>query len=166
MFYKKGGGDIWSILTLNNIFFFGENGKNARRGGGVHLFPQHNFNLSPKMVIFWWRRPGCPGVRPSGRPVVRPSGPAVRRAVRTVRRAEHSSRVQHSSRTVFIPTYIYRCDIIPPWLGKEHSIRVQHPSRTVFIPTYIYGCDIIPLWLGKEHSNCVRHANHSQALST
>ena len=54
-------------------------------------------------------------------------------------------------RTVFIPTYIYRCDIIPPWLGKEHSIRVQHPSRTVFIPTYIYGCDIIPLWLGKEH---------------
>ena len=91
---------------------------------------------------------------------------AVRRAVRTVRRAEHSSRVQHSSRTVFIPTYIYRCDIIPPWLGKEHSIRVQHPSRTVFIPTYIYGCDIIPLWLGKEHSNCVRHANHSQALST
>ena len=24
----------------------------AHRGGGVHLFPQHNFNLSPKMVIF------------------------------------------------------------------------------------------------------------------
>ena len=50
MFYKKGGGDIWSILTLNNVF--GENGENARRGGGVHLFPQHNSNLSPKMVIF------------------------------------------------------------------------------------------------------------------
>ena len=24
MFYKKGGGDIWSILTLNNVFFLGK----------------------------------------------------------------------------------------------------------------------------------------------
>ena len=99
-----------------------------------------NLQSSPKC----WHDISNINVRASGRPSGRPAGPAVRRA-------EHSSRVQHSSRTVFIPTYIYRCDIIPPWLGKEHSIRVQHPSRTVFIPTYIYGCDIIPLWLGKEH---------------
>ena len=53
MFYKKGGGDVCSILTLNDVFFLGKMEKTRVAEGGVHLFPQHNFNLSPKMVIFW-----------------------------------------------------------------------------------------------------------------
>ena len=38
--------------------------------------------------------------------------------------------VRHLSRTVFIPTYIQWCDIIPPWLGKEHSNRVRHSNHS------------------------------------
>ena len=97
--------------------------------------------------------------------------------------------VRHLSRTVFIPTYIQWCDIIPPWLDETLEPRatfepltgpkglrepeatleprvhecVRHSSRTVLFPTYIQWCDIIPPWLGKEHSNRVRHSNHSQA---
>ena len=32
--------------------------------------------------------------------------------------------------TVLIQAYIYRCHIIPPWLGKEHSNRVQHSNHS------------------------------------
>ena len=52
MFYKKGGGDIWSIWTLKDVFFLEKMEKTGVAEGGGHLFPQHNFNLSPKMVIF------------------------------------------------------------------------------------------------------------------
>ena len=32
--------------------------------------------------------------------------------------------------TVLIQAYIYRCHIIPPWLGKEHSNRVRHSNHS------------------------------------
>ena len=65
MFYKKGGGDIWSILTL-----FVENGDNGRRGGYedyLDLDQNHNnlyflqilWHISTLKVLFVTRiRPG------------------------------------------------------------------------------------------------------------
>ena len=50
MFYKKGGGDIWSILTLNNVFFLGKMEKTRVAEGGF----TYSHNIISIYHPKWW----------------------------------------------------------------------------------------------------------------
>ena len=50
MFYKKGGGDIWSILTLNNVFFLGKMEKTRVTEGGF----TYSHNIISIYHPKWW----------------------------------------------------------------------------------------------------------------
>ena len=50
MFYIKGGGDIWSILTLNNVFFLGKMEKTRVAEGGF----TYSHNIISIYHPKWW----------------------------------------------------------------------------------------------------------------
>ena len=50
MFYKKGGGDIWSILTLNDVFFLGKMEKTRVAEGGF----TYSHNIISIYHPKWW----------------------------------------------------------------------------------------------------------------
>ena len=50
MFYKKGGGDIWSLLTLNNVFFLGKMEKTRVAEGGF----TYSHNIISIYHPKWW----------------------------------------------------------------------------------------------------------------
>ena len=50
MFYKKGGGDIWLILTLNNVFFLGKMEKTRVAEGGF----TYSHNIISIYHPKWW----------------------------------------------------------------------------------------------------------------